>query len=134
MRRSLPLLRSALLCATLGLALLAPIAVRGDDRPDHDFANDVDGALWAIDVQKLEWKRLGPIEVPAADGKPLDRPVLIDLASTPRLPVGDLGDGALPGEHHRPHEVGPRRRAPPRRRRTAGAGPAPATTRDGQVR
>lgn len=130
--------RQSLLAATLGLLLAgAPLAARGDDRPDHDFANDVDGALWAIDVQELEWRRLGPIEVPAAGGAPVDRPVLIDLASTPDGYLWAISETSLylvnitdptrsvrVGEHHLDAPYG------------LGLGPGGqllATTRDGQV-
>ncbi len=137
--------RSVLLATTLGLLLAAPVVVRGDDRPDHDFANDVDGALWAIDVQKLEWRKLGHIEVPAAGplpggqqvASPLDRPVLIDLASTPDGYLWAISETALylvnitdptksvrVGEHHldAPYGLG-----------LGLGGQLLATTRDGQV-
>lgn len=135
--------RAALLAATLGLLLLgAPLGVRGDDRPDHDFANDVDGALWSIDVERLEWKKLGHIEVPAAAAPPggqpgADRPVLIDLASTPDGYLWAISETALylvnitdptksvrVGDHHldAPYGLG-----------LGLGGQLLATTRDGQV-
>ncbi|HBP16639.1 MAG TPA: hypothetical protein DEA08_02445 [Planctomycetes bacterium] len=94
-------MRHHLLCLAL-LACAAPLAAQDAPQPEgkqdlprkdapepedpketYDFAVDFEGSLYRVDCEKLEFKRVGRIEVPAAkEGAQPERPVLCDLAAT----------------------------------------------------
>jgi len=74
-------LRAAALAALLAAVPLSAGAARGGE-PEHDYAVDADGVLYAVRPSSGEVTRVGQVQV-RGEGGAVEAPVLTDLAAAP---------------------------------------------------